>query len=63
MLNDFVMVFGLYMVIDGVLPFISPKIWKKIIIFAAKQPEYNIRVLGFSSMIIGSTILYLLNNQ
>jgi hypothetical protein len=63
MLNDFVMIFGLYMVIDGILPFISPKIWKKIVIFAAKQSEYNIRALGFSSMIIGSTILYLLNNQ
>ena len=63
MLNDFAIAFGLYMVIDGILPFISPRIWKKIMIFAIKQQENNIRVLGLSSMIAGLTILYLLNNQ
>ena len=63
MLHDFLVAICLFMVIEGILPFISPRIWKKIMIFAIKQQENNIRVLGLSSMIAGLTILYLLNNQ
>ncbi|MBT8440372.1 MAG: DUF2065 domain-containing protein [Gammaproteobacteria bacterium] len=50
---------ALVLVIEGMLPFLSPKGWRDAMSQAAKLPDNVLRSLGFASMLIGVIILYL----
>ena len=50
---------ALVLVIEGMLPFISPKGWRDAMSQAAQLPDKVLRTLGFISMLAGVIILYL----
>lgn len=50
---------SLVLVIEGMLPFLSPRGWRDTMSQAAKLPDNVLRTLGFVSMMIGVIILYL----
>ncbi|MCG6936738.1 MAG: DUF2065 domain-containing protein [Gammaproteobacteria bacterium] len=50
--------FALVLVIEGMLPFLSPKIWRDAMSQAAQLPDRVLRSLGLVSMIAGVIILY-----
>jgi uncharacterized protein YjeT (DUF2065 family) len=50
---------ALVLVIEGMLPFLSPKSWRDAMMQAAKLPDNVLRSLGFVSMLAGVVILYL----
>ncbi|VAW52539.1 hypothetical protein MNBD_GAMMA06-626 [hydrothermal vent metagenome] len=50
---------ALVLVIEGMLPFLSPKNWRDAMSQAAKLPDNVLRGLGFFSMLAGVIILYL----
>lgn len=50
---------ALVLVIEGMLPFLSPKNWREAMSQAARLPDNVLRVLGFVSMLVGVIILYL----
>ncbi|HBQ44430.1 MAG TPA: DUF2065 domain-containing protein [Thiomicrospira sp.] len=52
---------ALVFVFEGLLPFIFPKFWKKIMKQAAEQDEKNLRIMGLVSISIGLIILLLLS--
>jgi uncharacterized protein YjeT (DUF2065 family) len=49
---------ALVLVIEGMLPFLSPKSWRDAMSQAAQLPDNVLRILGFASMLIGVIILY-----
>lgn len=50
----------LVLVIEGILPFLYPSRWKEWVVVAAKVDDRTMRVMGFSSMILGVVLLQLI---
>lgn len=50
---------ALVLVIEGMLPFLSPKGWREAMSQAAQLPDKVLRGLGFFSMLAGVIVLYL----
>ncbi len=59
MLDDFIRAIALVLVIEGMLPFLSPDGWRQAMIQAGRLSNANLRTVGFVSMLIGVLILYL----
>ena len=51
---------GLMLVIEGLLPFLSPDAWRKVFERAIQLSDGQIRFVGLSSMIVGLVALLLL---
>jgi uncharacterized protein YjeT (DUF2065 family) len=49
---------ALVLVIEGLLPFLSPRSWREAMSQAAQMPDKILRSLGFVSMMAGVIILY-----
>ena len=49
---------ALVMVLEGMLPFVSPEIWRKMIITAVGQSNLALRLMGLMSMLIGLSVLF-----
>jgi hypothetical protein len=49
---------ALVLVIEGLLPFLSPRSWREAMSQAAQLPDNVLRSLGFVSMMAGVIILY-----
>ncbi len=52
---------ALVLVIEGMLPFLSPKGWRDAMSQAAQLPDNVLRGIGFFSMLAGVIILYLVH--
>jgi uncharacterized protein YjeT (DUF2065 family) len=50
---------ALMLVIEGLLPFLSPPMWRKVFERALQMSDGQIRFLGLSSMIVGLAALLL----
>jgi uncharacterized protein YjeT (DUF2065 family) len=52
--------FALMLVVEGVLPFLSPSSWRQVFERAIRMSDGQIRFIGLSSMIAGLVALLLL---
>ncbi|MDO8959544.1 MAG: DUF2065 domain-containing protein [Rhodocyclaceae bacterium] len=52
---------ALMLVIEGLLPFISPRIWRETFRRATALGDGQLRFVGLTSIIIGLVILLLIN--
>jgi hypothetical protein len=59
--DDLIRALALVMVIEGVMPFISPDGWRKTMIQAGRLPDTTLRIIGLVSMLAGVLVLYLLH--
>jgi uncharacterized protein YjeT (DUF2065 family) len=50
---------ALMLVLEGLMPFLSPKGWRSIFERAIKMSDGQIRFIGLSSMLIGLALLLL----
>lgn len=50
---------ALMLVVEGLLPFISPPAWRRVFERAMKLSDGQVRFLGLSSMLAGLLLLYL----
>jgi len=50
--------FALMLVIEGLLPFFSPVLWRQVFERATRMTDGQIRFLGLSSMLAGLLLLY-----
>ena len=48
---------ALMLVVEGLLPFLSPTAWRRVFERATRMTDGQIRVLGLSSMIAGLAML------
>lgn len=61
MWNDLLIAIALVMVIEGVLPFISPKGWRNMMLAVSQMDDRSLRITGLMSMLLGVAMLYLVN--
>jgi uncharacterized protein YjeT (DUF2065 family) len=52
---------ALVFIIEGMLPFISPDRWRKLLSMADQMEDRVIRNIGLGSMVCGVVILYLVH--
>ncbi len=51
----------LLLVVEGLLPFISPARWRQMISQVAQLDDRSLRIMGLVSMVLGISLLYLIN--
>jgi uncharacterized protein YjeT (DUF2065 family) len=49
----------LVLVIEGVLPFLSPRSWRGMVAKLALSDDRSLRLAGLASMLLGAGLLYL----
>ena len=52
---------ALVLIIEGILPFVSPTRWRVMIATVAQMEDRVIRNFGLGSMMLGLLLLYLVN--
>jgi len=50
--------FSLVLVIEGILPFLSPNRWRSLAAVIADVDNGTLRTLGLVSMLVGTALLY-----
>ena len=58
MWTTFFMALALVLIIEGVLPFLAPSLWRDTFRRITQMSDGQIRFVGLSSMLIGLLILY-----
>jgi len=53
--------FALFLVLEGVFPFLSPGHYRKSMQQILRVPDRALRIFGFGSMLVGVVILYSIN--
>jgi uncharacterized protein YjeT (DUF2065 family) len=59
MWDDLIRAIALVLVLEGILPFLSPDGWRQAMIQAGRLSDKALRTVGFVSMLFGVLILYL----
>ncbi len=57
MLNLLLLAFALMLVIEGLLPFLAPRIWRETFRRVTELSDGQIRFIGLSSMLAGVVLL------
>lgn len=55
--NDLLAALAIYLVLEGLLPFLSPRGWKESMVLIARMPERQLRLIGLVSMVAGALLL------
>jgi uncharacterized protein YjeT (DUF2065 family) len=55
----FILCLGLVLIFEGITPFSTPKTFRKILLSVVDMSDTTLRIIGFSSILTGLTILYL----
>ena len=50
---------GLFFLFEGVLPFIAPKLWRRMVATMAQQSDRALHITGLICMLIGLFLLYI----
>lgn len=59
MWQDFFAAIALVLVIEGMLPFLKPEMWRRTIGRIADKPDTALRIMGLLSMLMGVALLYI----
>lgn len=51
----------LMLVLEGIIPFLYPQRWRKLVVSLAVVNDRQLRAMGFFSMVLGAGVLYLIN--
>jgi uncharacterized protein YjeT (DUF2065 family) len=49
----FLTALGLLLVMEGIVPFLSPPFWRKVMMQMCQQSDRTLRIIGLVSMLIG----------
>lgn len=61
MWETFLMAVALMLILEGMLPFLSPQTWREAFRKLIEINDHQIRFIGLTSMLIGLMILLLVN--
>lgn len=61
MWHDLAVAFCLMLVIEGILPFIDPKRWRRMLMMLDQIDDTTMRLIGLGSMLTGMILLLLIN--
>ena len=59
MWQDLFAAMALVLVIEGMLPFLKPDVWRETMGRIAGQPNNALRLMGLMSMLMGVVLLYM----
>ncbi len=57
MLNTLLLAFALMLVVEGLLPFLAPSVWRETFRRVTEMSDGQIRFIGLSSMLVGVVLL------
>jgi len=57
MVTTLLLAFALMLVIEGVMPFLAPRIWRETFRRVTELSDGQIRFIGLSSMLVGVVLL------
>jgi uncharacterized protein YjeT (DUF2065 family) len=60
--TDLAAAFALYLVLEGIMPFLSPQGLKRTMLTFASLDDRQLRIAGLASMIAGVALLYFVRN-
>ncbi len=52
---------ALVLVIEGIIPFISPRLWREMMARLCGRSDISIRVIGFISLLAGACLMYVVH--
>ena len=61
MWHELAIAISLLLVIEGLLPFLTPARWRQAIVQIARMDDRSLRMMGLVSMLSGTALLYLVN--
>jgi uncharacterized protein YjeT (DUF2065 family) len=61
MWHDLAVAFCLMLVIEGILPFIAPDRWRRMLMMLDKIDNTTMRGIGLASMLTGTILLLIIN--
>jgi len=61
MWHELAVAFCLMLVIEGVIPFISPGRWRKMLLMLDQIDDNTMRMIGLGSMLAGTVLLLIIN--
>jgi hypothetical protein len=57
--STLLLAFALMLVIEGLLPFLAPRVWRETFRRVTEMNDGQIRFIGLSSMVIGAVLMAL----
>ncbi len=61
MWHELIIAACLVLVIEGIIPFLSPNRWREAVALMATLSNKQLRMMGLGSMIVGTVLLYIVN--
>jgi uncharacterized protein YjeT (DUF2065 family) len=61
--SDLAAAFALYLVLEGIVPFLNPQAMKRTMMLFASLADRHLRVAGLASMLIGVALLYFVRHR
>jgi uncharacterized protein YjeT (DUF2065 family) len=59
--TDFVAALGLFLVLEGIAPFLNPQGLKRALTRLLQVPDRELRIAGLGSMLVGVVILFVVH--
>ncbi len=59
--HDLTVAFCLVLIIEGLLPFLSPGRWRRLLILVDQVDDATVRLFGLGCMLAGTALLLLVN--
>ncbi|MFO1256952.1 MAG: DUF2065 domain-containing protein [Gammaproteobacteria bacterium] len=60
MWNDLFAALALFLVFEGMLPFLNPNKWRFMMKTVSQQTDQALRMIGLGSMVFGVVLLYMI---
>ena len=61
MWHELAVAFCLMLVIEGILPFIAPGRWRRMLMMLDQIDDNTMRIIGLASMLTGTVLLLIIN--
>lgn len=61
MWHDLLVALCLVFVLEGILPFVSPRQWRQTVLMLVQLEDRKLRTMGLISMLLGTVVLYIVN--
>ena len=61
MWREFAIAVCLMLVLEGIIPFLYPARWRRLVASLAEIDDHKLRLAGLVSMVTGTVLLYLIN--
>ena len=61
MWHELAVAFCLMLVIEGIIPFVSPGRWRKMVLVLDQVDDNTMRMIGLGSMLAGMVLLLIIN--